>query len=273
MKRLLVLACILLTAVGLGACGSNPGAQTTPPPTDTSRPPEGTIAPAGLDGSQWKLVLINGSGPAAGSYLRLFFRNGTIWGYSGLNIYGGLYRAKEPDRLVFSDVAQTALGGPENLIKQEGVCSQYFRGAASYRLDDNSLQISTASMPAPLVFSRLPEYAMDPAALVGTRWQLVSLNGESVLEALSITLSFDSDSHASGRAGDFVYELNYQAAGDDIRWGISVRREGDIAQEVELQAARYTSVIAGVSNYRLTDARLEVFTIRGETLVFAPLAK
>lgn len=110
---------------------------------------------------------------------------------------------------------------------------------------------------------------MNPADLVGTSWQLVSMNGEQVTEGLSITLTFDSDSEASGRAGCFDYMLvDYEANGDDIRWGMIGKRNGELPQELEFQALHYTDSIMWGANYRLTKDSLEIYMAKGDTLVY-----
>ena len=105
------------------------------------------------------------------------------------------------------------------------------------------LEIYSSDKQKLLIFERKPEYPMNPADLVGTSWQLISINGDQVIEGLSIMLTFDSDSEASGRAGCFDYELPYEASGDDIRWGMKTERNGELPQELEFQALRYIDSI------------------------------
>lgn len=225
---------------------------------------------AKLDGSQWSLTSINGSELVEGSYISLYFRKGTIWGSAGCNIYGAKYSTEAPNILAFSELASTDIGGPENIIHQEEAYLKSLHDAAFYHVEGKYLEIYNAANQKSLIFERQPEYPMNPADLVGTKWQLVSLNGDYIIKGLSITLTFDSGSVASGQAGCFRYTLPYEASGDDIRWGISSSRVGELPQELESQALRYTDIIIWAANYRLTKGQLEIFTARGETLIFKP---
>ena len=47
-----------------------------------------------LDGTQWSLSEINGKELIAGSHVSLYFRNGSVWGSAGCNIYGGITQLK-----------------------------------------------------------------------------------------------------------------------------------------------------------------------------------
>lgn len=109
-------ASVALAVAVLTGCTGNQG---TPSTTETTQASRITVAPTGFDGSQWKVVSINGTAPIAGSYLSLYFRGGTVSGFAGVNTFGGHYEVSEPHELRVSDVTLTLLGGPENLVKQE----------------------------------------------------------------------------------------------------------------------------------------------------------
>ena len=99
------------------------------------------------------------------------------------------------------------------------------------------------------------------------------MNGAPILEGLSISLTFESDSRATGRAGVFNYFLDYTASGDSILWGGGTRRLRELPQlprELETQALEYTSAISAASHYNLTTDRLEIFTSRGGVFVYKP---
>jgi heat shock protein HslJ len=269
----LVLISIIVLPV-LGGC-SRTTAQAAVPPEQKNRPPE--ISPSdGIDGSHWKLITLDGNPLISGTYISLYFHNGTFWGYSGLNTYGAEYSEPEANTLVFSDGIVTLLGGPDNVVQQEKAYLEYFHDTASYKVINNHLEITSAAIPEPLVFERLPEYPMNPADLIGTSWRCVSLNGERVSKDLTITLSF-GDTQASGQAGCFDYELPYETSifktpGDDIRWGMICRRAGELSPELEQQAGLYTTSIGWAANFLLIKDKLELYTARGETIVFKPLA-
>ena len=157
-------------------------------------------------------------------------------------------------------------------MEQEDAYLDFLYDVTLYRITGNNLEIGITANQRQLVFERKPEYPMETADLVGTSWLLVSMDGDDITEGLAITLSFDSDSIASGRAGCFDYELHYQASGDDISWGMTSRRSGELSSRLENEALRYTDSLMWGANYRLSEERLEIFTLRGETLVYEPLS-
>ena len=157
---------------------------------------------------------------------------------------------------------------PEGITEQEDTYTRSLTNAAFYRVTGKHLGIYSTNKQKLLIFERKPEYPMNPADLVGTSWQLIFINDDQVIEGLSIIPTFDSDSEASGCAGCFDYELPYEASGDDIRWGMRAERIGELPQELESQALLYTDSIIWASNYRLTKDRLEIYTARGDVLIY-----
>jgi heat shock protein HslJ len=264
MKRLtayITVLLVLLSAASLAGCN---GGET--PPDET---------PVELNGTQWALHSINGSELIEGSHISLYFRDGSFWGSAGCNIYGADYSTEAPDILIILEGSVTTMGclSPEGVMEQEAAYLDALFSATFYHVTGEQLEIGDSTNQSLLVFDRKPEYPMEPADLVGTSWLLVSMDGESVTEGLSITLSFDSDSVASGSAGCFDYELSYEASGDDIRWGMRTSRDGELSPELEIEALQYTDSIMWAANYRLAEGRLEIFTARGETLVYEPLGE
>jgi heat shock protein HslJ len=262
MKRLstyITVLLVVLSAVSLAGCDSG---ETQPDET-----------PVELDGTQWALHSINGSELVEGSHISLYFRDGSFWGYAGCNIYGADYSTEAPNILIVSGCTMTgmACSSPAGVMEQESAYIDSLCNAAFYHATGERLEISDSANQGLLLFDRKPEYPMESADLVGTSWLLVSMDGDDVTEGLSITLSFDSNSVASGSAGCFDYELNYEASGDDIRWGMSTGRNGELSPELEHEALQYTDSIMWGANYRLAEGWLEIFTAQGETLVYEPL--
>jgi heat shock protein HslJ len=263
MKRLAACITILrvvLSAASLAGCDSG------------ETPPDET--PVELDGTQWTLRLINDSELVEGSHISLYFRDGSFWGCYGCNTYGGDYSTEAPDILIVSGCIMTemACSSPAGVMEQESAYIDSLCKAAFYHATGEQLEIGDSANQGLLVFERKPEYPMEPADLVGTSWRLISMDGDDVTEGLYIELTFDSDSIATGRAGCFDYELHYQASSDDIRWGMTTRRSGELPRGLENEALRYTDSLMWGANYRLSGERLEIFTSRGETLVYEPLS-
>jgi heat shock protein HslJ len=234
-----------------------------------------------LDGSQWRLTSIENQELVSDSYISLYFMQGNMWGYSGLNNYEGDYKVVTPGILDIYEMITTLIGGPEDIIQQERNYLTSLRDSPNYKLADNRLEFYAASGGRLLVLERLPEYPMNPSDLVGTKWEVVSLDGEPVSAELNGTLEFESDRAAIGEAGRYVTRLDYQAEGDSIHIEGTFSTRRDIlgenrvniqpALELEKQAAQFTSSLAFATNYRLSTDRLELFTTRGGILIFKPL--
>lgn len=263
-KRFGVLMLLLAAVVGLGACSGSSGTGGDGSASD------GTPT---LDGTQWSLSSIEDRSVVQGSHVSLYFREGTVWGISGCNVYGGEYTTKKGDKLAITDLGATELAciSPDGIMDQESEYLEYLGNSVAYDCDDGFLHLKGQSEQVRLVFDRKQEFAMNPADLVGSVWRLVSINDSQILEGLSITLSFDTETEATGSAGCFDYTLYYEAAGDDIRCGMHSARTADLAEELDRQALQYTSSVKWAANYRLGTDILEIFTAKDDVLVFEPL--
>ena len=113
---------------------------------------------------------------------------------------------------------------------------------------------------------------MDPRDLVGTEWELLSLNGRQPVEGSEITIAFTED-EISGNAGCRGYRGTYRASGDDISFPELGMTDPECAgsEALILQEGEYTTSLEWATNYRLSEGQLEILTARGETLLFGPL--
>ena len=185
MKRLsacVIVLLLIISAAGLTGCGGGDA----------------------LDGTQWSLSSINGNEIIEGSHVSLYFRDGSCWGCDGCNQYGRSYSVEGPNTIIFSggDVTEMYCSSPEGVMEQaEAYHRAFFVETMYYRITDGRLELGDSENLGILVFDPKPEYDMDPNDLIGTSWSLVSLDGDEVLEGLSVTLYFDSAVLASGRAG------------------------------------------------------------------------
>jgi heat shock protein HslJ len=253
----LLLAAVFLTA-GMPGCGQ----------------PDSITLEDELDGSQWKLVTINESPLVQDSYISLYFReNGTIWGFAGCNYFGGDYTASDNGTLRFNELSITLLGClDEGINEQEKAYLDAITAVVSCSLEGNHLEMYGDTGRKVLSFEQMTEYAMDPADLVGTRWTLASVNGELVTTKVPISIYFESDSSATGEAGDFKQEFSYRASGDNIEWyGSQAIWSRETPSEEEIELARYTGMIAQGTSYVLSPDKLELFTYKGDTLVYESL--
>jgi hypothetical protein len=231
--------------------------------------------PDELDNSQWKLITIDETLLSPGAYISLYFVNGKIWSHTGLNTLEGSYSIRTPGTIVFSEAVWTLMSGPwtfttslEIFSQQETDYQESFRESMVYKLVENHLEINDTPGKKSLVFERLPEYAMKPAKLIGTSWQLFSLDGKPA--AFPAILDFKDSNQAIVQAGSLEDEITYEASGDIIHFLSLTRKHFDPSQESSRHADQLSGYLSFMAGYRLTEYQLELFTAQGRTLVFKP---
>ena len=259
------LALILVSM--LTGCG---GAEVTLTPS----PEASTIpsSPVDLDGREWTLVELNSAGLLPGTNITLGFEEERAGGFAGCNAYGGPYEVGE-GTLSISMLERTlqACLEPEGVMEQEDAYLAALQGAAAFRVAGDRLEIEDGTGRVVLVYGQKERAAMDPGDLLGTVWQLVSLDGASPVEGSIITLVFDGAGQASGVAGCREYSVTYEASEDKISFPmISMRGDEDClaGEALYRQEGNYTDALTWATNYRLGEGRLEIETARGESLVF-----
>ncbi len=257
---------LALLMMVLAACGAAADpTSTVPAPTDTT-------APAALEGSDWLLTSLDGRAPLPDTNITLKFQEGQATGHAGCNSYGGAYGV-EGGRLTIAQVAMTLMMcvEPPGVMEQEMAYLEALQGEGlAYQLAGDRLQITNPTNGRTLLFNRKPEFPADPAALVGTRWRLVSMDGQAPLGTEPTTLVFDSATEVSGFAGCRNYRATYQAGGDDILFPMMEMLEVDCTKGPDLleQEGRYTDLLGRATNYRPIEGRLEILTAPGAVLVF-----
>ncbi len=249
--------------------GSSQGPDSQPTIVVVNRP-----AAVDLDGTEWVLTSLYGSDLVEGSNITLNFGEGSVGGFAGCNGYGGGYTAADDGTLMIPEIAVTAqlCEAPDGVMPQEEAYVQALGNAAAYRVTDGRLEIDNASVETTLVFAVKEEFAMDPRDLVGTEWELLSVNGIPPLEGSEITIAFTED-EISGNAGCRGYRGTYRASGDDICFPELGMTELDCPgpEALILQEGEYTTSLEWATNYRLSEENLEIITARGETLVYAAM--
>jgi heat shock protein HslJ len=265
MRTLFEIFKFLALASLLAACTSAP----------TSTPPEGGPGESPplteLEGTHWSLVRLNGRELAPDTFISLEIAGGGISGNAGCNGYGGSFSSAEPGKLQLSEISSTAMAcEPEIRMQQEGEFLQALQHATGYRLVEGQLELLDASGEVLLVFSSEETFQADPADLVGTSWILVSLDGQPPMEGSTITMEFLADNRMKGSAGCRNYQGNYQAETDSIHFPkISmVEMECQWPATFGVQEGDFTDVLTWANRYQLAEDRLEIYSSRGETLVF-----
>jgi heat shock protein HslJ len=250
--------------------------ECAPGEPDAATPSGGETS---LTDTEWQLVSLRGSPPLKDTHITIRFEEAWLSGFAGCNGYGGApdsgkYTVTAEGGLSIPMVAITAMDcpSPEGVMAQEKAYVDALTDAAAFRLTDDGLEIMDAAGETVLVYVLQEEVDIDPNDLVGTAWQLVSMDGTHPGESSSITLVFHDIHRVSGHAGCRDYVAVYQAEGDDLDFAFTAMLGAVCSEEALLeQEGGYTTVLGWTDRFRLSERQLELLTARGESLVFEPL--
>jgi heat shock protein HslJ len=235
-----------------------------------------TVDP-GLLGTEWILSSIPGQSLLEQVNITLNFEEETAGGYGGCNHYGGKYAVANEGQLSIPEIASTAqdCATPDGVMVQEKTYVDIFGDIAQYQIKDNQLELAGASGDVRLVYERKVEFAMNPADLIDTTWQLTSLNGEQLTDGAEITISFINGQELEGFAACREYTASYEVEGDNIRFPMLSMGGENCFDDPELLDAesKYIDIFGRVINYKLNESRLEFISVRNEILTFEPLQK
>lgn len=237
---------------------------------------------AALQGTGWTLTSMRGTAPIDGTALTLSLSPEGFEGYAGCNHFGGEYEAAGEGVLDFGVFAITQIDcpSPEGVIEQEEAFVQTLGEVAGYRLEGDRLELLDAGGETIVAYARQEAGKGDAVDLVGTVWQLVSMNGQSPVEGSRITLAFHDEQLASGSAGCRDYVATYRAKDSHLGFeymgmlGEGCPQEGtDQVAEDRLmeQEGQYTTMLGWTNRFRLGGGQLELHTVRDETITFKPL--
>ena len=215
-----------------------------------------------LDGTHWKLQTINGSNLIENYYASMYFRPEQIMGDDGINTYAGYYILEAPNNLVISNCAFTLMGSTAERNEQEQRFTKAFGNVVNYHLEGNKLILSDVSGQPSLVFLKLPKSTENATQLINTKWRPVTVRGEPCNQISNAILIFHSDGIAIATDGLYTSEYTYQVIGDDLWW------EGEMGWRTTLDnvptnpdAGKFLASLNEVSNYRLVNGQLELYTM------------
>ncbi len=136
----------LAMALLLAACAG----AGTPTPTPVTN---------ALDGTQWRLILLQGEPPLEETVITLAFDRGILSGSAGCNQYGGgpdsgPYLATLEGAIAITQTAITVRLCPEppGIHEQEDAYMRTLREAATYRVADGTLEIFNSAGDRLLVY-------------------------------------------------------------------------------------------------------------------------
>lgn len=114
--------------------------------------------------------------------------------------------------------------------------------------------------------------AQPPAALDGTQWQLISLDGSPVLDSTSVTLAFGPQDRAGGSGGCNSYGGSYSVQDDALSFGPLASTMMACHDDVMQQELDYFAALQAVTRFTRSGDQLILFYGEGQQLIFARLA-
>lgn len=124
--------------------------STTKEPTFIEDLPSNVAADLG--GTEWALVSLYGSPPLGGTNATLSIDSDGIRGFSGCNSYGGKATMNE-GAFEVREVASTAKGCAEPVLRQEETYRRALSNSASYRTRDDYLEMQDATGETTLFYA------------------------------------------------------------------------------------------------------------------------
>lgn len=237
----------------------------------TQVPPDAGTA---LEGTRWTLELYLDSQGDLVSVLpdtevTAQFEAGEIGGSAGCNRYFGSYEV-DGDKLSIGPLASTEMYcHPDEVMDQEMAYLAALGSAASYKTEDDRLEIADSPGQTVLVFA-----VRAPAPLTGTTWQMMTYNNgrEAVVSPLrgtDITALFGEGGSLTGSAGCNNYTTSYELDGDNITIGpiaitfmMCAEPEGTMEQE-----SAYLAALELAATYKIEGDQLELLDAEGRRAV------
>lgn len=236
-----------------------------PPPTT------GSVLP----GTKWVLTSLRGQPLLPDTTISLEFGEAWYSGYTGCNNYGGgpdsgKYTTTDEGILEILGMAVTvqACPEPEGVMEQEQAYIAAFASIATYRLNEDRLELQDATGETVLIYARQPECATPPADLAGTTWQLVSVDGQAPMEGSDTTLVFLDDKWLLEYSKCEAYIKAYQMVGHEL----DLVLEAWLGRVCQDEGGQGATTLGAPSDYcLLTQDRLQITTVPGQVFVYEAL--
>ncbi|MEV4707910.1 META domain-containing protein [Actinoplanes sp. NPDC049316] len=207
-----------------------------------------------------------------GTRVRLAFRNGEVAAEAGCNHLTGKLTT-EGDRLVVTEVGGTLMGCSPELTDQDDRVRRFLQDRPRWRLDGDTLLLSTDTARLRLVDLRSAE---PDRPLTGVRWSLDTVveNGtaSSVPAGADAYLMIEGD-RVTGSTGCTRLEGSASVAGGTVSFpGLSTRRMPCAAQ-LKGWDSGVLELLRGPLSVRITGNRLVLTRGDGRGLQFTALSR
>ena len=233
-----------------------------------------TVKEIELDGTRWILQNMEGQQLLAGTITTLEFMDGQMKGSAGCNSYGAEYTIQARNGITFGSIARNleACIEPEGVMQQEEQFLRTLWTVTSFRTEGEGLTLLDEHGKVLLHFERKPEFQVNPDDLVSRTWQLISATGSDYESLDAFTIRFEQ-SKFSGTTACSDYAGNYQTSDDHLNITFLQMTTNLNCNELDSRAEReYTTLLENVEQYNIFQSTLELYTRRGEKLVYKLVA-
>lgn len=202
-----------------------------------------------------------------GSAVTAEFAKGRISGYGGCNGFGGTY-TQAGEKLTFRPLVRTLRACADDAVTaQEGTYLQTLEQVRSFKLERGVLQLKDGAGRTLLIFAQA-----RPEAIRRGEWTVTAINTKeaivSVLENTRPTATFGANGRVSGNTGCNQYSAPYTLEGFNLKIGPAVStRRACVNEEANRQEMAFLRALEGVSGFRITGDRLELYGADGRILV------
>lgn len=258
------LGVMAVLAVMVAGCAPRPvsGENATDPTAGT--PTEMPETPAGLDGSQWNVIELDGEPVTGDAVGTLDFEDGRVGGKSFCNSFGGTYEI-DGDALILGELMQTLMACEDMTL--ETAYTAALNEVATYRIDGGTLILTDAAGTDRVVLS-----PAKPASLEGTLWTLTGLaDGDAIASPVlgsEVTAEF-AEGTLSGSAGCNRYTASYTREGTALTLGPAGATKMaclDPAGVMEQEQA-FLAALETVASYATKCASLTLFDADGAVVM------
>ncbi|MGE6698889.1 META domain-containing protein [Hyphomonas sp. NPDC076900] len=216
-------------------------------PAPAAPPPE---APAMLKlaGKDYRVSAIGGQ-PVSGQrpITVKFGEDGRVSGFGGCNTYGGSF-GETDGKVTFGDLISTMMACLDPRAgAQEGALYAAFKGTATFAPGADGKVILTGQNGTEI---ELTPSGLKP--LAGTRWQVETMGGTTVVAGSEPQINFEADGKINGTTGCNRFFGGYTQAGAELAFsGVGMTKMACMADGVMEQESAFGKILSGKTEGRI----------------------
>lgn len=211
----------------------------------------------------WELASLDGEAPLGDEPITLEFVDGQARGTGGCNQYRAGFTYNGEDLMISPIFSTRRACADEALTTQEANYFAELENAATLTVTEEQLIITTGE-GVELIFN-------SGASLARTDWQLESIGGDELPEAVNITLQFGSTGGIGGSGGCNTYGGSYTTDGEQLTINevfstLMACADSDVMEFEQ----RYYEALRTATSYMQSDGQLILTYADGQQMIFTP---